>query len=419
MVSLDYLDAFQIFAATWVIVVVGAICGFVKMFDLKDVQAIQRLVYLVPIPAMLFNEIGCSKFSGKTWETFGHAVVVSLVMHLLSFVYAFFTKGNKTIMRRFIEVAIAYCESDFFYHSYAIAQILFDSEIIVNATLCCFVQYAIVIPLHTILAILFIPDSVENLNKEESDDIVAPVEQKEKADDEEDELEENPSLAEERHSSDNSEHNSSGNPVAAGPDGNPAQLPKEKNNENKAEQAQTQEQKTAPDVPEPPKLEKPKEPWTKDQHIVFSFCNQYTICAFLGILWSAIDTTMPKFLSSFVTDLEKACVAASLFTAGCTIAHHPFKGAPVLDVVLGCIFHFIIQPLISIAFSYAFSLDKRVSMYLIFVNATPASIAGNRLNYQLGFGDSIVSFNHYWTNALSLPVFLLWTVIINETKLFA
>ena len=414
MVSLDYLDGFQIFAATWVIVVIGAICGFVKMFDPKDIYAIQRLVYLVPIPAMLFNEIGLSDFSGKTWKTFGHAVVISLLMHLLSFVYAYFTKGNKTLMRRFIEVAIAYCESDFFYHSYAIAQILFDSKINIHATLSCFVQYAIVIPLHTILAILFIPEALDNMNKEESDEVVVPIEPKEKKEEEEDELEENPSNNEEKHSSDKSDHNSTTETVP-GPDGNPVHVTKE----NK-ETTQAQEQAPPPpDVPKPPKLENPKEPWTKEQHIVFSFCNQYTICAFLGILWSAIDTTMPKFLSSFVTDLEKSCIAACLFTVGCTIAYHPFKGAPVLDVVLGCIFHFIVQPLLSIAFSYAFSLDKKVSMYLIFVNSTPTSIAGNRLSYQLGFGDSIVSYNHYWTNALSLPVFLLWTVIINETKLFA
>lgn len=127
---------------------------------------------------------------------------------------------------------------------------------------------------------------------------------------------------------------------------------------------------------------------------------------------------MPTFLDTFVFNLEKACYGAGLFCNGVVMWYHPIKGAPVVDLIFTIICHIAIYPLLSIGFSYLLKQANDVAKILIFANLAPVAMHGYQLSLNLELGNCIVSYGVYWTTALTLPINLIWTGIINGTHLF-
>ena len=435
MVFIDYLETFQVDLALYVIAAIGFLCVKLKQFNTKAIRAIQKVVFLVPIPALLFREIGVSKLNANTWKSFAHAAIISVIMHIFSAFYALFTKKDKGFIPRFVEVAMAFCQSEFTFYSYMIASKIMSPDLMPNAALALFFQYLVVSPLHMLLSIYLIPDCVNNMNKpldQEQDEVALdPQEHHQKDEQDDDEPEENVGEHELEDVHEAGEEHSVG--LSGNPEPNMQKPTKPDDHEEDFEKDDAgqpiihpsdESHSTLSGTPPPdladtePKPEPKSKPWSATGYAIYSIVNQYTICGILGIIWSAIGIGMPAFLSSFVEDLESAIFGAGLFTAGAFIAIHPFKGAPILDVVAGCIMHYVIQPLLSLAFAYALSLDKSVATFLIFVNCAPtASWAFMNAN-RMGLSNSTVTYTFYWTTILVLPALIIWLVINNETKVF-
>ena len=436
MVFLDYLETFQVDLALYVISAIGFLCVKLKQFNVKSIRAIQKVVFLVPIPALLFREIGVSKLTAEMWKSFAHAAVISVVMHIISAFYALFTKKDKGFIPRFVEVAAAFCQSEFTFYSYMIASKVMSSDLMPHATLAMFFQYVVVHPLHMLLAIFFVPNCVQSLNTpldQEKDEVALDpkehhpnnAEEDEHGDEDlrEHELEDNPDAPTEQHAV-----GLSGNPEVnvqekAKPDDHEEDFEKDDAGQPiihpSDDSHSTLSGTPPPDVPEAePKPESKPKPWTATGYAIYAVVNQFTICGILGIIWSAIGIDMPSFLSSFVEDLESAIFGAGLFTAGAFIAIHPFKGAPIVDVVAGCIMHYVIQPLLALAFGYALSLDKTVATFLIFANCSPTASWAFMNAYKVGLPNSTITYTFYWTTILTLPALIIWLAIVNETQVF-
>ncbi|EAY05649.1 hypothetical protein TVAG_216250 [Trichomonas vaginalis G3] len=177
------------------------------------------------------------------------------------------------------------------------------------------------------------------------------------------------------------------------------------------------------DVP-PPEPEVPaKLGYSKLFWFIYSFVNQHNIAAILGIFWSIAvkytNVSMPAFLKSFNFDLEKASICAGLFCQGTFIAFHPFKGIPILDVIISLIIHFIVKPVLSMAFCWALSIDSIISKFLVLIYCAPTGLYAYQLSDQAGYKTSMVTYSMYWGMICVLPVFMIWIAIINETGMFS
>lgn len=400
--------------------------------------------------AMLFREIGNSELNSTTWMSLLHALLIQIVLHLISFLYALAYHPDDTIAVKFIKNAISICQTDFLYYAIPISQVLFGTSITVHAALACFLQYILIVPIHQILGLCYIKDCEKKMNtSHEPEAPVVPVEPKETPEhnNEEEELPDADSAEEVEvvdengnvhivrvHDDDDLEeeqsiHSSADESCEYDHEEPIVEVEKKENKEPKQKKEEepkvvvendNQKMQTPPDVPsaqQPADEPKPKY-WSKKWLILWAFVNQLTICSILGIIWSALPISMPKFLDNLVTDLEKAIYASGLFCVGVVIWNHSFKGAPVLDVIVGVICHFLIEPALSLGFSYLLKQPKDVAKLLVFANAAPSAIYGYHLSINFEFDESMVSYVLYWTSLLTLPVNLIWTGIINGSHAF-
>lgn len=421
---LDWLESFQIFAAVWVIVIIGLICGVLKIFSAKDIYAIRKLVYLVPMAAMLFREIGNSKLDRTTWVSFEHAIIIQGLMHILSFIYALIYHPNDTIRMKFLKNAMSLCQTDFLYYAVPIAQVLFSPTIAVHAALACFVQYLLIVPFHEVLGLAFVDDCEQKMNTSHEPVVAppAPIEPKEVPKPPVEEEEEDLNDVDSPEEVEVIDENGKSHIVKVQDDNleeeqhHEYESSENKNQQNQNQNKEKEETKPAPppDVPAPAQEVKKPKYWTLNWLFFWAFVNQLTICGVLGIIWSAINIKMPKFLDSFVTDLQKAIYAPGLFCNGIFIWNHSFKGAPVVDVIVGVISHFFIQPGLSYGVSLLLKQPDEITKFLVYSNAAPSAMYGYHLSLTFEFGESMISYILYWTTLLTLPVYLIWTAILNE-----
>lgn len=269
-------------------------------------------------------------------------------------------------------MSIAVCETDHIYYAYPLSSLMFPPGFTIYASLATLVQFLIVIPFHQILALYFVENGVLKLASTKGRQI------------------------------DDTEKSSVKKP--------------DEPSEFSASTSGTAQILNPEPLLGTPEVKKPK--YSRKILIFFSFVNQFTIFALLGIIWSAIGKTFPEFLDTYIGRLEMGTYAAGLFCNGVVMWYHPFKGAPVLDLIFSIICHFCISPVLSGAFSVLLKQDKNITKYLLFANIAPTSIYGYQLSQNLMFGDSVISYTLYWTSFLILPVNLILTAILNLTKLF-
>lgn len=400
MATLDYLTCTQLFLAMWVIAAIGFLCGKIKMFKHKEIDSIRKLIYLVIISAFFFQYIGNAKLDKDAWVSFGHAALVYITINIIAALVGFLWPSSDK-KRNIVLFLLTLTQNEVLFYGWGIGMVLFDTDttqpsIKVHAVMHGWMQFLLEIPLQAILAYLWIPSSMDPSNLDEflhpqDEGALAP---KERDDQEGNELEE----VDDRNLQ---ETDATGNPIS------------------KEHQAKTEEEEEQPeDVPDAAQEEKP-EPTPMWKLILFKFVNPMNVCAILGIIWSVTPWDMWKFLDSFVSDLSKSCIGAGIFCTGVVVALHPFKGADWKIVVFGVLFHAFIFPLVSIAYSYALGQPARVGRYLALVSAAPSSFASYHMAHELGFSVSHQSYVFYWTVALSFPIYMIWSAILNETGLFA
>lgn len=85
-----------------------------------------------------------------------------------------------------------------------------------------------------------------------------------------------------------------------------------------------------------------------------------------------------------------------------------------LIVLVYCLIYRKDEPLITRFIKMSIDVAK----ILIFANLAPVAMHGYQLSLNLELGNCIVSYGLYWTTAITLPINLIWTGIINGTHLF-
>jgi len=386
----DFLSAFQIFACVWVIIGIGYFCSKISMFSLQDADAIRRLVYLVAIPAMLFKHIGTSSFTKATWMTFLHGILVQISIHVLvSIIVLVFSSGK--LSRKMIMSLVSASQIEFIYYGYPISQVLFTNDHIVHPVIAAFIQFLIVIPFHTYLVSKYLPQlpnevSPDAVDSQKDDEVQLSKDIKEEAQELED-------------------HDA---PKQSDPTGNP---PVEDN-------SKSQEEEIPEDVPQTNSQEAEDFiPESVSSLVLKSVLNSLNICAVLGFLWSITKWTMPKFLASFVNDLTKSVIAAGLFIIGLLVSKVPFLSGCPIEISLGVIFHGIVNPLLSVFWSKLMKMDLTVSRLLAFSYSAPMSLSAYILIQSSPLKTSTAPNIFLWTSALSLPILMAWTLVMNNTSI--
>lgn len=445
---LKYLDSFQIVMVIYVTLGVGAFFGFIKFFTEESMKRVRRLLFMIPIATMLFYEVATTPLNKNSWMAFLHAFIIQVFLHLIAYVYAIVFRSNKSIMEKFIEASIAFTESDFFWYGYPFSQILFTQSFNNYSGLAMFVQTLCVHSIHQILVLLYIPDSVESFNKmtDPPPDEEVPLEPKENKEQVQEEPEEDAmELQDQKSDSQNEEPaqekkeepkevekqkklDKIGNRSVSDSHEDLQSSDKQSDNKDENSSSSTPEVKVdeGKEVIKPEDVAEPEKPakrgYSKLFWFIYSFINQHNIAAILGIFWSIAvkytNVNMPAFLKSFSFDLEKASICAGLFCQGIFIAYHPFKGCPIVDVIASCIVHFIVKPVLAMAFCWALSIDHTVAKFLILINLAPTGLYAYTLSDQAGWKTSMITYSMYWGMICVLPVYMIWIAIINETGMF-
>lgn len=455
-----YTDALQITMVIFTILLVGAIFGFIKFFREDEMKRVRRLLWMIPVATTMFYEISRSPFNKDTWMVFLHGIIIEAILHIIAYAYAAIYHPKQTIMEKFIPTVITLTESDFFWYGFPFAQVLFDDSYICYSVIVTFVQTLCVHSIHMILVLRFIPDAVEKFKaaNDPTPEEEVPLGPKQHTDKEDDGNEDNMELHDIKQNEENENQTDEQSNVSEKKSEEPSKKEEAEAKKDDEEKSQKEEEKSKDEnknseesqgenkddkeqsssTPEinvehgkddhpadvPQEEEKPVNKWYYRQWLIemYAFVNQHNLCAIAGLFWSLgvsfTHVKMPSFLIMFTYDLEKASVCAGLFSAGIFIAFHPFKGAPVVDVIAACVNHFIIKPLLAIAFGYALGLPHSIAKFLVFVYIAPVGSYGYMLSDQAGWKTSMVTYSMYWTMICVLPVYLIWAAIINATHMF-
>ena len=148
---LNYVDSLQNYLAGYVVAAIGYLCSALNMFNIKQISAIRRVLYLTAIPAMMFYQIGKSEPTKKVWSSLLVAFLVQVTLHIIfaivSWVFPF--SNHKA---RFLICLFAVTHCDFLMFGSPLAQYLWDpSNYISVAVISSICEFFIITPIHSIL----------------------------------------------------------------------------------------------------------------------------------------------------------------------------------------------------------------------------------------------------------------------------
>ena len=152
--------------------------------------------------------------------------------------------------------------------------------------------------------------------------------------------------------------------------------------------------------------------------VFFSVVTPNAVCSILGIIWSAINVEMPVFLNDFAYDLEKATMAAGLFTCGVFMWNHPFLGCNPIKLIISLACHFIVLPLISLFWSWLLNVDSKTGMINVLLHTMPTALIGYVMSCNSGHEMKTASFTFFYSILLFLPFLMLWVIVFNELDIF-
>lgn len=477
---IDYLLAFQVFAATYVMVAIGYGCCGIKLFNSANAEAVRKILNFVCIPGLVFHQIGIQPFGFETFKPFFIGLLVQATLQILiliiSFVFPFESKTHK-----YVDLFYSCSYFDCLFASLPISQFIFGESYNYIPVMLSMVQYLVIIPIHNLLAfkILGPPttetnESSDNNNEMELDDqdgntnhsikdiptkritvngddpemkLKKKSELKRRLSNSTEKLEDsvnNTSFLDDDHQNQKETKNTinqNNNPNES-EDKNDKFIDPEVNKPEEKNQNQNQEDNITNTNETPQKETNENETTPKKESFVkrkcpslyrfgnkfkvknvwttlfWSLCTPINICFVLGLIWSAVGINMPKFLKQFVTDLEKAVVAGGLFACGVFMWNHPFFGCSPIEVPITSIVHIAVIPLIGFLFCWIFKIQNDITHIIMFSMAAPSALSSFAAAIYNHLPNSTITYTFFWTYLLCLPVFLIWTAIFNQTNVF-
>lgn len=387
MTQIDYLTAFQTIAVVYVIIAVGYFCGWIKLFNSKDVNPVRRITYLVTIPGMYFEIIGNADASLKTWAPLFYTILTQLVIHFFIALVCFLPKWEHKL-NRFVKYCYAATYPEYVFFAFPLIQTLYGQEY-------CY------IPIISSIVTSVITNPIHNLLLQKSAFVGPELEPDEPVIEEIDDAQiEDP------------------------------MLPEDNNTELKDTEEQKVDMKAENDLLVDPS--EPTELQTDDgttelilspqmvfwKSVLYSYLNPQNICIVLGIIWSFLPWSMPKFLFGVVNDLEKTVIASGLFIAGVNMWEHPFFHCNAYELTAFVLVHVIAMPIITVFWALLFKEDSTTMRALIISNSSPSALIALISAINCGFNHACPTFTFFWTNLISIGVFLLWVTAFNEGNLF-
>jgi predicted permease len=351
---LPYLDALQVFAVILSIKLIGFGSAVLKFLTYADVSAIRRLLTLAGIPAAMFRLIGDAPFNLDLFLPFFNSLLTQATLHLIIGV-AICVLTKSDRGVNFLKVSLGATRPNYIFMGYPIVQGIFREDMLYVCAMAGIVHFLIVQPIEAIVSRTIGPLVQEN--SEELEDI-----------------------------------------------------------ELKPEDQGDVHESTEPEPEVGETIEQVTEPLWK--FLVLAFVTPINVCTLLGLAWSATPWSMLAFMSTFVKDLEKSVVASGLFSIGVFFWEGTFKGQERGLTAVSVLSHILVVPSVSWFWSWVLRIDREVAAALVLVHAAP--MAWGCLTDAIGAGmerqSPEVAF--FWGNVLSLPVFMGWLAIINETGWF-
>lgn len=473
---IDYLLAFQVFAAIYVMVAIGYGCSGIKLFNSTNAEAVRKILNYVCIPGLVFHQIGIQPFTLETFKPLLIGLLIQITLQILILFFSFIIPfESKT--HQYINFIYSCSYFDCLFAALPISQFLFSETYNYIPVMLSMTQSLIIIPIHNVVTfkILGPPTSDINENSNNNEDEMNLEDQDNNVDSsikniptkritvngddiEKKSKKKSETLRRLSHSSEKLEDNANSTSFL--------EIDKQDKNDNKSSNIDENENKKFID-PNENKSETENNNEVQEDNIsnnnetnknndsdnenttnqnddncvkkkcpsLYLFCNKLkvkniwttllwsiftpiNICFILGIIWSAIGITMPKFLNQFVTDLEKAVVAGGLFACGVFMWNHPFFGCSPIEVPITSIIHIVVLPLIGFLFCWIFKVKNEITQIIMFCMAAPSALSSYAAAIYNHYPNSTITFTFFWTYLICLPVFLLWTVVFNQTNIF-
>jgi predicted permease len=364
--TISYLDSLQVFSVIFAIKIIGFVCSLLKLFTYKDVSAIRRLMTFVAIPAALFRMIGDGPFGFSLFHPFFNSLLTQLTVHFYIFILIWFIPTPDRRLT-FVKISLSATSPNHIFMGYPILQILFGDSHRYVCAMSSIVHFFIVQPLDSIFLHFILPTS------QNTDGIVEDI------------VEQEPSLK---------EHLS------------PEQEPTPEANQDSTEVSVESLEESLP---------QPDPHW---KVILWRFVTPINVCTILGLIWSATSWSMPSFLSIFVIDLEKSVVASGLCSIGVFIGENRFSGVEKVWGVVAMLAHVVLIPVVSGMWSWVLGIDHQMAAALVLIHAAPMAWECLTDACEAGMQEQAPKIAFVWGNVLSLPVFMLWVMLLNVTGVF-
>jgi predicted permease len=366
---IDYLDSFQTFAVIYAIMAFGFICGVLKLFSTESIQGVRHYMDLIALPALLFHVVGNRPLTSETFLPLLISVLTVLSIQLALILISILSHSPLKFLV-FLEYSLAATQPNFIYMGYPILHILFGDSFLYVPVVSSLVHAIFVHPLHAVIAGYFI---------ERDREPVAVVSD----------------LAGVRKISRPSSVDEMGNPIL-----------------EEIEQTEI-DAEAEMEVDEQGPVREPL--W---RLVLFAFVTPANIGFALGLLWALTPWKMFTFISVFVVDLEKSVVASGLFCAGTYIWEHPFLNGDPVRVSLSVVSHAAVLPAIALLWCWLFGVGDETATGLVLGHATSMSFRSVVDAERFGLREKTPTYSFVWSSFLSLPVLMLWVVVLKATHLF-
>lgn len=398
--ALHYVRSIEILLTNYVIGCLGLLLSRLKIMTADEARLILLITGSVSIPCMIFREVGQHTLHEVVWRPFFVAISVQVVLHLVVFLLCLCAPAKKRWML-LLRTLLSTAYTEFLYFGGPFIQIVFGEDLTYVAVQCAIASLVIVRPLHSFYIYWL---ASRGFLKTEERHSKPPKNEEEEEDELEDGLDHGTGalhLVEESTEGEEGSHSGGSSSISA----------VEESTEGDEESHSKEPSSISPVEANPPaKL------W---RVIVMNIFTPRSICLFLGLLWSAIEVTMPVFLNNLTYEHEKALMSPGLFTIGVYIFHHRLIRGNGAETTICSLVHVVALPLLAMLFSWAYGLEARIAAAVTILHAMPCGVTTYHMSKQLNMMESSPTYVFVWTNIISVAVVMLWVCILNETQIFA
>ena len=389
---IDYLDAFQCMLALMVIIGLGYLCTGLKIFTADDALALCRALFMIPMPALFFRQVGLQKLNLDGWHSFLNELLVQATIHILLAIVCFAIPA-KSKKLEYMKALFSSAYTNFIFFGTPITQVLFGDQYMHIPAMMNIVQFFFVIPWHTFLIWKWTKKEAEAKDALKASDEKHDEEVFEDGEDKGDGAPIEPISDVEVEG----EEQNQDDPEAEHEDSNS----KSKKQESKCAQCCA-------------RCNKPTKFWA----VFWAIVCPSNVCTVLGIIWAATGWTMPMYVNSTAQYLEKAVMAAGLFSIGVFMWGEKFCGFNVPIVIVHMIIHFLVNPLISWFWCWVVGMDDKNAMLCVLSHAMPPAMTGYMMSVNCGYGMRTAAYTFFWSNMLCMAPLMLWFIVLNELKPF-